>query len=87
MSKRHAFHDAAGWGSMGSMGPLRHIDETRSIPTGIWCGTENGFIGGVRRFVTDARPAVAHTARGQHGGAFNRTIVPGVISLLGKHAR
>jgi S-formylglutathione hydrolase FrmB len=84
MSTRHAFHDAADWGSMD---PLRHIDATRSIPTGIWCGTEDDFIGGVRRFITDARPAVAHTAHGQHGDAFNRTVVPGVISFLGKHVR
>jgi hypothetical protein len=82
MSKRHAFHDAADWASMD---PLRHIDATRAIPTGIWCGTEDDFIGGVRRFIRDARPAVAHIARGKHGDAFNGTVVPSVISFLGKH--
>jgi S-formylglutathione hydrolase FrmB len=82
MSKRHAFHDATDWASMD---PLRHIDATRAIPTGIWCGTEDDFIGGVRRFIRDARPAVAHIARGKHGDAFNGTVVPSVISFIGKH--
>ena len=82
MSKRRAFHDATDWGTMD---PLRHVDATKSVPTGVWCGTEDAFIGGVRRFIRDAHPAVAHTAKGRHDDAFNRTVVPGVISFLGKH--
>ncbi|WP_158880667.1 alpha/beta hydrolase [Amycolatopsis anabasis] len=82
MSKRRAFRDAADWASMD---PLRNLDAIRGIPTGVWCGTEDGFIEGVRKFIADARPAVAHTARGKHGDAFNRTVVPSVISFLGKH--
>jgi len=82
MSKRRAFHDATDWGSMD---PLRHVDATKSVPTGVWCGTEDDFIGGVRRFIQEAHPTVAHTAKGKHGDAFNRTVVPSVVSFLGKH--
>jgi S-formylglutathione hydrolase FrmB len=82
MSKRNAFHDAADWASMD---PLRHIDATTSIPSGVWCGTEDDFIVGVRRYIKEARPAVAQTAHGKHGDAFNRTVVPNLISFLGKH--
>jgi S-formylglutathione hydrolase FrmB len=81
-SKRHAFHDAADWASMD---PLRHVDVTKSIPTGIWCGTEDDFIGGVRTFIAADRPAVAYIARGGHGDQFNRTVVPGVVSFLGNY--
>jgi hypothetical protein len=82
MSKRHDFHDAADWSSMD---PLRHVDVTKSIPTGVWCGTEDEFIGGVRNFIAGDRPAVAYLARGRHGDQFNRTVVPSVVSFLGKH--
>lgn len=83
MRKRNAFHDALDWGSMD---PLRHIDALRGVPTGIWCGTEDSFLPGVRRYIAQARPAVGHTARGKHGDPFYRTVVPGVIGFVGKHA-
>jgi hypothetical protein len=67
------------------MDPLRHVDVTKSIPTGIWCGTEDDFIGGVRTFIAADRPAVAYIARGGHGDQFNRTVVPGVVSFLGNY--
>jgi S-formylglutathione hydrolase FrmB len=82
MSKRHAFHDSADWASMD---PLRHVDATRSVPTGVWCGTEDEFIGGVREFIAAAHPAYAYTAPGEHGDTFNRTVVEGVVGFLGKH--
>ncbi|WP_052372797.1 alpha/beta hydrolase-fold protein [Amycolatopsis taiwanensis] len=82
MSKRHAFHNPADWASMD---PLLHPDATQGVPTGVWCGTEDPFIGGVRRFIAETHPAVAYTARGRHGDSFNRTVVPAVIGFLGKH--
>ncbi|MEC3979105.1 alpha/beta hydrolase [Amycolatopsis sp. H20-H5] len=82
MSKRNAFHDAAQWTSLD---PLSYVDVIKSVPMGIWCGTEDPFITGVRRFIDEAHPAVAHMAHGKHGDAFNRTVVPSVVSFLGKH--
>jgi S-formylglutathione hydrolase FrmB len=82
MSKRRAFRDAADWASMD---PLRNLDAIKSIPTGVWCGTEDDFIGGVRKFIAADHPAVAYTARGKHGDTFNRTVVASVVGFLGKH--
>ncbi|MGC7094058.1 alpha/beta hydrolase-fold protein [Amycolatopsis lurida] len=83
MSKRNAFRDAADWASMD---PLKHLGDIQGIPTGVWCGTEDAFIGGVRQFIAEAKPKVGHTARGKHGEAFFRSVVPGLVSFLGKHA-
>ncbi len=82
MSKRRIFRDINDWTSLD---PLRHIDATKNIPTGLWCGTEDPFIVGLRRYVDAAKPVVVHTAHGKHGDAFNRTVVPSVVSFLGKH--
>ena len=82
MAKRHIFTGIQDWTALD---PLRHIDETKSVPNGIWCGTEDPFITGVRRYIDAAHPAVAHTAHGKHGDPFNRTVVPSMISFLGKH--
>ena len=82
MAKRDAFHDEADWASMD---PLKHLEATAGIPTGVWCGTEDAFIQGVRQYIAAARPAVAYTARGKHGDSFNRTVVPSVVSFLGSH--
>ncbi|SFB26759.1 Enterochelin esterase [Amycolatopsis marina] len=81
MSKRHAFRDRADWASMD---PLRNIAVTRGIPTGIWCGTEDRFIEGNRRFITLARPEIGYLAPGGHNGAFFRAAVPSLVRFLGR---
>lgn len=83
MSKRGAFHSPSDWASMD---PLRHLGATQAVPTGVWCGTDDQFIGGVRRFIAETRPAVAYTAPGGHGDSFNRTVVADVIGFLGRYA-
>ncbi len=82
MEKRHIFTGMEDWVSLD---PLRHIAETASVPNAIWCGTEDSFITGVRRYIDVAHPAVAHTAHGKHGDTFNKTVVPSLVSFLGKH--
>lgn len=82
MSRRNAFRDAADWASMD---PLRNIDALRGIPTGIWCGTEDSFIEGVRRYIAAARPEIGFTGPGKHGDAFNRSVVPSVVGFLARY--
>ncbi|MCU1681223.1 MAG: alpha/beta hydrolase [Amycolatopsis sp.] len=82
MSKRNAFHDAADWASMD---PLRHVSALKGVQTGIWCGTEDQFITGVREYFAAAQPAVAYTAPGVHGDSFNRTVVPGLVAFVGRN--
>lgn len=82
MGARHAFHDQADWASMD---PLKHLDATGDAALGVWCGTEDSFIQGVRQFIAAKHPAVAYTAHGRHGDSFNRTVVPSVIGFLGRY--
>jgi len=82
MSRRDAFHSAADWASMD---PLRHLGAIQGVPTAVWCGTEDPFISGVRKFIADTHPVLAYTARGRHGDSFNRTVVPAFVRFLGRH--
>jgi len=82
MSKRRAFRDEADWASMD---PLRNLDAIKDVPTALWCGTEDSFISGARRFIAAVQPEVAYTAKGRHGDSFNRTIVPSLVRFLGRH--
>ncbi|NIH84755.1 S-formylglutathione hydrolase FrmB [Amycolatopsis granulosa] len=82
MSKRNAFHDETDWASMD---PLKHLDATAGTPTAVWCGTEDSFVAGARRFIAATKPEIGYTAKGKHGDSFNRTVVPSMISFLGRH--
>ncbi|WP_199434981.1 alpha/beta hydrolase [Qaidamihabitans albus] len=80
--RRQAFGSRAEWAALE---PLRHIGATRGIPTAVWCGTEDRFIGSVREFIARASPAVAEIGPGGHGDTFFRTAVPGLVAFLGRH--
>jgi S-formylglutathione hydrolase FrmB len=82
MSTRKAFKDTAEWASLD---PLRNVDKLGEVPVGIWCGTEDHFIEGTRKFIKLAKPEVAYTGPGTHGDSFYRRIVPDVLAFLGKH--
>ncbi|CAM4034633.1 alpha/beta hydrolase family protein [Kibdelosporangium persicum] len=82
MSTRRAFKDTVEWASLD---PLRNVDKLGSVPVGIWCGTEDHFIEGTRKFIKLAKPQVAYTGPGGHGDPFYRRIVPDVLTFLGKH--
>lgn len=82
MRKRNAFHNEADWASMD---PLRHIEATRHIPTAVWCGTEDPFITGTRRFIERAQPEIGHIAPGGHDGEFFSSTVPSLVGFLGRH--
>jgi S-formylglutathione hydrolase FrmB len=82
MSTRKAFKDTTEWASLD---PLRNIDKMGKVATGIWCGTEDHFIEGARKYIKLAKPEVAFTGPGTHGDSFYRGIVPHVLAFIGKH--
>ncbi len=83
MRKRRAFRDRADWASLD---PLRNVLATQDIPTGIWCGTNDRFIEGNRRFIALARPEIAYVGPGGHNERFFRSAVPSLVRFLGKRA-
>jgi len=82
MAKRKIFTGIDDWTSLD---PLRHLDATKNVPSAVWCGTEDPFVTGVRRYIAAEKPQVAYLAHGKHGDNFNRTVVPSLVGFLGKH--
>jgi pimeloyl-ACP methyl ester carboxylesterase len=82
MSTRKAFRDREQWAALD---PLRNVGALGTVPVGMWCGTEDHFIDGVRKFIALAKPEVGYTGPGTHGDAFYRGIVPSVLAFLGRH--
>lgn len=82
MNKRKAFRDSAEWESMD---PLRHIDKLGSARVGLWCGTEDSFIGGTRQFIRQARPLVGSTGPGRHDSTYFDRVSPDVVRFIGRH--
>jgi hypothetical protein len=83
MAKRHIFTGPADWTSLD---PLRHLTALRGIPTALWCGTEDSFITGVRRYIAAAHPALGYTAKGSHSDTFFHSVVPSLVGFVGNHA-
>ncbi|GLZ37737.1 alpha/beta hydrolase-fold protein [Actinokineospora sp. NBRC 105648] len=83
MSSRRAFKNNHEWASLD---PLRNVDKLGRTPVGIWCGTEDHFIEGARKFIRLATPEVAFTGPGGHGDGFYRGVVPDVLRFVGRHA-
>jgi len=82
MSTRKAFRDPAEWAAID---PLRHVDKLGAVPVGIWCGTEDHFIEGARKFIGLAGPEVGYTGPGTHAEAFFRQVAPDMLAFLGRH--
>ncbi|MCI2416252.1 esterase family protein [Saccharopolyspora sp. K220] len=82
MSKRRAFANEAAWAAID---PLRHIDALGDVPLGVWCGTEDRFIQGTRRFIQAAEPAYASTTPGGHNSRYYRKALPELVDFTGTH--
>ncbi|MBB5153064.1 alpha/beta hydrolase [Saccharopolyspora phatthalungensis] len=80
MSKRRAFASEAEWAAID---PLHHLDALGDIPLGVWCGTEDRFIEGTRRFISAARPEYASTTSGGHNSRYYRKALPEVVDFVG----
>ncbi|MGI8310639.1 alpha/beta hydrolase [Saccharopolyspora hattusasensis] len=80
MSKRRAFANEAEWAEMD---PLRHIGALGDVPLGVWCGTEDRFIDGTRRFIRAAQPDYASTTPGGHNSRYYRKALPELVDFVG----
>ncbi|GAA0531555.1 esterase [Saccharopolyspora subtropica] len=80
MSKRRAFANEAEWAAID---PLRHIDALGDVPLGVWCGTEDRFIEGTRRFIRQAKPEYASTTPGGHNSRYYRKALPELVDFVG----
>ena len=84
MSSRNAFRDAADWASMD---PLKHVETLAGVPVGVWCGVEDPFVEGTRKFIAAAKPEIGYTGPGGHADSFYRRVAPDVIGFLGRRLR
>ena len=82
MRKRDAFDSAADWARYD---PLRNLPALGAVPIGVWCGTKDRFIDGVRRFIATGRAEVSSTAPGGHDDGYFRRALPDVIRFLGRY--
>ncbi|GAA4876195.1 alpha/beta hydrolase [Saccharopolyspora cebuensis] len=82
MRKRRAFVDEAAWAELD---PLRHVDALGDVPLGVWCGTDDRFIRGTRRFIARADPEVASTTPGGHNSRYYRKALPQLVDFIGAH--
>jgi S-formylglutathione hydrolase FrmB len=80
---REVFRDEAQWTSHE---PLRHADELRGMPKGLWCGTEDPFIGAARKFVQAAKPQVIKLSAGAHTDKYWKGVVPEIVNVTGTRA-
>lgn len=83
MAKRDAFRDRADWVAHD---PLKHLDALGTGPVGIWCGLDDRFIEGARRFIAAARPKRAYLAAGGHDDTFFRDCIPDLLRFVGGYA-
>ena len=81
MNKRRAFADEAAWAAID---PLRHIRSLGNVPLGVWCGTEDRFITGTRRFIAAAHPEVASTSPGGHNSRYYRKALAELVDFVGR---
>ena len=83
MSKREAFKDRADWVAHD---PMKHLDALGTGPVGIWCGLQDKFIEGARRFIAEARPKRAYLAAGGHDDPFFRSCTADLLRFIGDYA-
>ena len=80
---RNVFADEADWAESE---PLRHLDALDGSTLGVWCGTEDPFVGPARELATGARAAVARFDAGQHDDGYWRRVLPDALAFAGSAA-
>lgn len=64
--------------------PLLHTAELKGIPTGVWCGESDPFIGADRKLIRALAPEVAALSPGEHNEDYWRRIMPDVLKFIGE---
>ncbi|MQA60904.1 MAG: hypothetical protein GEU86_05295 [Actinophytocola sp.] len=80
MRTRNVFSSRQAWAAVD---PLRHPESVRDVRLGVWCGTEDPFIAGARKFIKLTDPEVAYLAPGGHDGTFITAVAADVVRFLG----
>jgi S-formylglutathione hydrolase FrmB len=79
---RKVFRDEPQWRSHE---PLLHTDDLRGTPTGVWCGTEDPFIGAARKYIQAANPQPANLSAGAHTDTYWKRVLPEILTYTGTH--
>lgn len=82
MRKRGAFDNPQDWARYD---PLRNLPALGSVPIAVWCGTEDPFIEGARRFIASGRVQESTLGPGGHDDAYFRRAWPEAIRFIGGH--
>lgn len=64
--------------------PLLHTEELKGIPTGVWCGNSDPFVGADRKLIKALQPEVAALTTGAHNEDYWRRIMPDVLKFVGE---
>lgn len=83
MRKRGAFRNVRDWAAHD---PLRHLAALGEVPVGIWCGSDDPFADGARRFIATAHPEVSSITPGAHDDRYFRTALPHALRFVGTRA-
>lgn len=83
MRTREVFSSRRAWAAVD---PLRHPKSLHDVRLGVWCGTEDPFIDGARKFIELTDPAVAHLGPGGHNDKFISGVAADVVRFVGAAA-
>ncbi|WP_425426012.1 alpha/beta hydrolase [Amycolatopsis xylanica] len=77
---RKVFRDQAQWEAEE---PLRHTDELRDRPIGLWCGNSDPFVAADRKFSQAAKPEVSAFSAGAHNDTYWKRVLPDIVKFVG----
>ena len=81
---RNVFRDEREWAAAE---PLRNLGRLDGVPLGVWCGTEDPFVGPVAQLVDAARPTVAAIDNGAHEAGYWLRVLPDMLAFVGERCR
>jgi len=77
---RNAFRDERQWADNE---PLRHTGDIDGVRLGVWCGTDDPFVGSARELVDRTHPEVASIGPGTHENGYFLRVMPEVLRFVG----